>query len=35
MAIPCSLECGTVSVDVTHDRQNLLVKIYPRIVHVI
>lgn len=35
MAIPCSLDYGTVHLDVTHDRQNFSVKIYPRIVHVI
>jgi len=35
MAVPCSLDYGTVNLDVTHDRQNFSVKIYPRIVHVI
>lgn len=35
MVVPCSLDYGSVNLDVTHDRQNLTVKIYPRIVLVI
>jgi hypothetical protein len=35
MAVPCSLDYGSVNLDVKHDRQNFTVKIYPRIVHVI
>jgi hypothetical protein len=35
MAVPCSLDYGSVNLDVTHDRQNFTVKINPRIVHVI
>lgn len=35
MAVPSSLDYGSVNLDVTHDRQNFTVKIYPRIVHVI
>lgn len=35
MAVPCSLDYGTVNLDVTHDRQNFSVKNYLCIVHVI
>jgi hypothetical protein len=37
MAVPCSFDYGTVSLDVTHHRngRKFSVKIYPRIVHVI
>jgi hypothetical protein len=35
MAVPCSLDYGSVKLDVTHNRQKFNIKKYPRIVHVI
>lgn len=35
IGVPCSLDYGTVSLDVTHDWQIFSLTVYPRIVHVI